>query len=131
MDFNPLKPFPSTVLTWIHFSRLPGFLYKRRVLEEIINLVGKVAKLDIKIESGVRARVARMTVFMDLEKPFTSQILVNGKVQRVEFEAVLAVCFTCGCYGHLKGLCPFTLGDQNIDADKGRVSNSLAKEFNS
>ncbi|MBA0798245.1 hypothetical protein Gohar_008856 [Gossypium harknessii] len=131
MDFNPLKPFPSTVLAWIHFPRLPGLLYKRRVLEEIINFVGKVAKLDIKTESGVRDRVAKMTVFIDLEKLFTSQILVNGKVQRVEFEALLAVCFTCGRYGHLKGLCPFTLVDQNIDANKGRVSKSLAKKFNS
>lgn len=131
MDFNPLKPFPSTVLAWIHFPRLPGLLYKRRVLGEIINFVGKVAKLDIKTESGVRDRVAKMIVFIDLEKLFTSQILVNGKVQRVEFEALPTVCFTCSRYGYLKGHCPSTLIDQNIEVNKGRISDSLDKESNS
>lgn len=28
MDFNPLKPFPSMVLAWIHFLGLSMFLYK-------------------------------------------------------------------------------------------------------
>ncbi|PPD92053.1 hypothetical protein GOBAR_DD11006 [Gossypium barbadense] len=128
-----VKDMDSTVMVKLLGCNigLPGLLYKRRVLGEIINFVGKVAKLDIKTESGVRDRVAKMIVFIDLEKLFTSQILVNGKVQRVEFAALLAVCFTCGRYGHLKGVCPFTLVDQNIDANKGRVSKSLAKKFNS
>ncbi|MBA0855864.1 hypothetical protein Goshw_020261 [Gossypium schwendimanii] len=118
-----VKDMDSTVMVKLLGCNigLLGLLYKRRVLEEIINFVGKVAKLDIKTESGVRDRVAKMTVFIDLEKLFTSQILVNGKVQRVEFEALLAVCFTCARYGHLKGLCPFTLVDQNIDANKGSL----------
>ncbi|MBA0860912.1 hypothetical protein Goshw_022452 [Gossypium schwendimanii] len=131
MDFNPLKPFPSMVLAWIHFLGLPGFLYKWRVFGEIKNLVGKVTKLDIEIDNGARGRFARMAVFVDLEKPLTSQILVNRKVQKVEFEALPAVCFTYGRYGHLKGLRLSTLIDRNIDVDKGRVSDSLAKEFNS
>ncbi|MBA0786790.1 hypothetical protein Gotri_028230 [Gossypium trilobum] len=102
MDFNPLKPFPSMVLAWIHFLGLSGFLYKWR--------------------NGS---------FVDLKKPLTSQILVNRKVPKVEFEALPAVSFTYGRYGHLKGLCLSTLIDENIDVDKGRVSDSLAKEFNS
>ncbi|MBA0741775.1 hypothetical protein Gogos_014903 [Gossypium gossypioides] len=98
---------------------LSGFLYKWRVLGEIKILVGKVAKLDIKIDNGARGRFARMAIFVDLEKPLTFQILVNRKVQKVEFEALPAVCFTYGRYGHLKGLCLSTLIDQNIDVDKG------------
>ncbi|PPS19913.1 hypothetical protein GOBAR_AA00672 [Gossypium barbadense] len=64
MDFNPLKPFPSMVLAWIHFLGLSMFLYKCR-------------------------------------------------------------------YGYLKGHCPSTLIDQNIEVNKGRISDSLDKESNS
>lgn len=94
-------------------------------------MVGKIAKLDIKIDNGARGRFVRMAIFVDLEKPFTSQILVNGKVQRVEFEALPTVCFTCSRYGYLKGHCPSTLIDQNIEVNKGRISDSLDKESNS
>ncbi|PPD82924.1 hypothetical protein GOBAR_DD20137 [Gossypium barbadense] len=58
VEFNPLRPFPSVVLVWIQFPGLPGFLYKKRVLEEIGGLVGKVAKTDIKTDSGAKGRNA-------------------------------------------------------------------------
>ncbi|PPR88339.1 hypothetical protein GOBAR_AA32349 [Gossypium barbadense] len=61
--FNPLKSFPSMVLAW-----------------EIGSLVGKVAKLDIKINSGVRGQFAMIVVFVDLKKPLTSQVLINKRV---------------------------------------------------
>ncbi|MBA0601281.1 hypothetical protein Gorai_004462 [Gossypium raimondii] len=87
--------------------KLPGFLYKRRILEEIGGLVDKVAKLDFKIDSGSRGRFARMAVFINLEKLLISQILVNGTVHRVEYEVLSAVCFACDRYGHVQDLCPF------------------------
>ncbi|MBA0602216.1 hypothetical protein Gorai_002405 [Gossypium raimondii] len=34
-----------------------------------------------------------------------SQVLVNGELQRVEYEALPTICFSCGKYGHLKKLC--------------------------
>ncbi|KAK5792916.1 hypothetical protein PVK06_034047 [Gossypium arboreum] len=30
---------------------------------------------------------------------------MNGMKQRVEYEALLTICFTCGKYGHTKELC--------------------------
>ncbi|MBA0649905.1 hypothetical protein Goklo_017415 [Gossypium klotzschianum] len=104
-----------------------GFLYKKQILEEIGSLVGKVAKFNIKIDSGARGKLARMAVFVDLEKPLTSQVLVNGRMQRVEFEALPAVCFTCGRYVHLKNLCPFSLTGRNTDGGLGGVSETVAK----
>lgn len=46
-EFNPLQPYLSMVMAWIRFPGLPGFLYKRRVLEEIGRIIGKVIKLDL------------------------------------------------------------------------------------
>ncbi|KAH1091919.1 hypothetical protein J1N35_019176 [Gossypium stocksii] len=127
VNFNPSRPFPSMVLTWIHFPGLLGFLSKKQILEEIGSLVGKVAKLNIKIDSGGRGNFAKMAVFVDLEKPLTYQVLVNGRMQRVEFGALPAVCFTCGRYGHLKSLCPFSLTGRNTDGGLRGVSETVAK----
>ncbi|KAK5824740.1 hypothetical protein PVK06_019524 [Gossypium arboreum] len=44
-----------------------GSFYKQRVFEEIGSLVGKVARLDIKTDSGTNARMA---VYVDLKKSF-------------------------------------------------------------
>ncbi|PPR89387.1 hypothetical protein GOBAR_AA31300 [Gossypium barbadense] len=31
--FNPAQPYPSVVLAWIHLPGLPGYLYKRKIIE--------------------------------------------------------------------------------------------------
>ncbi|KAH1122997.1 hypothetical protein J1N35_006157 [Gossypium stocksii] len=46
LDFNPMQPFPSVMMARISLPDLPGIFYKRKILEEIGGLVGKVAKLD-------------------------------------------------------------------------------------
>lgn len=45
-SFNPTQPYPSVVLAWIRLLGLPGYLYKRQIIEEIRGLIGKVVKLD-------------------------------------------------------------------------------------
>ncbi|MBA0877292.1 hypothetical protein Goshw_024608 [Gossypium schwendimanii] len=100
--------------TMIQLSRLSGFLYKRRVLEDIGSLVSKVARLDLKTDSKTRGRLTRMAVYVDLDKSLISQVLVNDKFQKVEFEALSAVCFSCGRYGHVKGLCPSEMVESNL-----------------
>ncbi|KAH1097490.1 hypothetical protein J1N35_014411 [Gossypium stocksii] len=98
---------------WIVFGLL-GFLYKRKILEEIWNLVDQVVKLDFKTESGARGQFARMAVSLDLEKPLTSQVSINGRMERVEFEGLPMVCFACGKYGHLKVSCSSHLAILNV-----------------
>ncbi|MBA0630553.1 hypothetical protein Godav_002640 [Gossypium davidsonii] len=130
IDFDPLRPFPSVVMAWISFPGLPGFLYRKRILEEIGNLVGQVVKLDIKTDSGARGQFARMAVSIDLEKPLTSQVSINGRMQRVEFEALPTVCFSCGNYGHLKSSCFSSLTDRNIHGGKEDSPKAMDKEAN-
>ncbi|XP_016722174.1 uncharacterized protein [Gossypium hirsutum] len=68
-------------------------------------MVGKVGKLDFNTDSRARGRFARMVVNVSLDKLLVSQVLINGPLQRIEYEYLPTVCFSCGCYGHMKELC--------------------------
>ncbi|MBA0732557.1 hypothetical protein Gogos_016638, partial [Gossypium gossypioides] len=99
------------------------------ILEEIGNLVGQVVKLDVKIDSESRGQFARMVLSIDLGKPLTSQVLINGRMQQVEFEILPTVCFSCGKYGHPKSSCSSSLADQIIQGgkeDSPKVMNNEA-----
>ncbi|MBA0846787.1 hypothetical protein Goshw_007348 [Gossypium schwendimanii] len=126
VDFDSSRPFPCDVLAWIHFLGLSGFLYQKKILDEIASLVGKVVKLDIKTNSGQRGQFSRMVVFVDLEKPLTSQVLINGRLQCVEFEALPEISFSCGKYGYLKSLCLFSLTDRNSHGGEENSKSSLS-----
>ncbi|KAG8503318.1 hypothetical protein CXB51_001363 [Gossypium anomalum] len=66
LEFDLLWAFPSNAMVWLKLLGLPGFLYKRQLLEKIGGLIGT----------------------------------------RVEFESLPSICFSYGCLGHLKELCP-------------------------
>ncbi|KAK5846358.1 hypothetical protein PVK06_002643 [Gossypium arboreum] len=82
-----------------------GNFYKRKILEEIGSLIGKVTKLDFKIDCGSRGRFACMAVFINLKKPLIPHVLINGTVQCIEYDSLLVVCFLCGRYSHVRDLC--------------------------
>ncbi|MBA0846312.1 hypothetical protein Goshw_000181 [Gossypium schwendimanii] len=62
-----------------------------------------------------------MVVFVYLEKPLVSQILTIGKLQRVEFESLLAIRFSYGCYGHLKDVYLYNGSDLNSVAGNPHI----------
>ncbi|KAH1046696.1 hypothetical protein J1N35_037480 [Gossypium stocksii] len=92
-------------MSWIKLSGLSGYMYKHKILVEIGGLVGKVAKLYLHTNNRIRGRFARMAVYVNLDKPLVSQILINGKIQKDEF--LPTVYFHCGRYGHMKDVSPF------------------------
>ncbi|KAK5839362.1 hypothetical protein PVK06_008141 [Gossypium arboreum] len=104
--FNPAQPYPNMVLAWIRLLGLSSYLYKRQTIEAIGGLIKKVVKLDFQTDNSTRGRFARLVVFVNLDKPLTSKVLVNGDIQRVEYESLLTIYFSCGRYGHVKELCP-------------------------
>ncbi|MBA0743396.1 hypothetical protein Gogos_006079 [Gossypium gossypioides] len=59
-------------------------------------MVGKIAKLDFNTDSKARGKYARMAVYVNLGKPLLSQVLINGNIQRIEYESLPVVCFSCG-----------------------------------
>ncbi|KAK8481764.1 hypothetical protein V6N12_074477 [Hibiscus sabdariffa] len=98
-----LKLHPRKIVAWV---RLPVTLYKRNLISEIGESIGPIIKIDFQTESGRRGRFARMAISIDLHKPLVSKLVINGRVQIVEYESLLTVCFSCGTYGHVKENCP-------------------------
>ncbi|PPS13624.1 hypothetical protein GOBAR_AA06953 [Gossypium barbadense] len=127
-DFIPSQAYPSMVLAWIRLSGLLRFLYKRRILEEIGRIIGKVVQLDFNTDSRTRGRFARMVVYINLDKPLIAQVLVNGLHQQVEYEALPTICFNCGKYGHTKELC--VTMQPGSSSGKEQISDILIKVTN-
>ncbi|KAK5812510.1 hypothetical protein PVK06_027942 [Gossypium arboreum] len=62
-----------------------------------------------------------MAVFINLDRPLVSLVLVNGEIQRVKYEALPTICFYCGKYRHLKEMCPSLTVDPRNDSVKTTV----------
>ncbi|KAK9042856.1 hypothetical protein V6N11_071211 [Hibiscus sabdariffa] len=104
-DFSATVPFPTKVVVWIRLPGLPVILYKKSIITEIGECIGPVVKMDFHTECGRRGRFARMAVRIDLGKPLISKILINERLQLVEYESLPIICFKCGRYGHLLENC--------------------------
>ncbi|MBA0610829.1 hypothetical protein Godav_011607, partial [Gossypium davidsonii] len=74
----------------------------------------KVVKLDVQTDNQTRGRFARLVVYLNLEKPLISQIIVDDAVQRVEYEALPTVCFACRKYRHVKETCPSVVTEKTL-----------------
>ncbi|MBA0582588.1 hypothetical protein Gorai_024727 [Gossypium raimondii] len=106
LSFDPSNPFPPSIVSWIRIPNLQSSLYHKPILEEVGATVGKVVCIDKRTMNASRGRFARMAVLIDLTKPLTTRIRVNGKIKVVEYESLHIVCFKCGIYGHTKDNCP-------------------------
>lgn len=73
-DFSPTQPYPSMVLAWIRLPGLSGFMYKRKIVEAIGGLIGKVVRLDFQTDNRSRGHFVRLAVYINLEKHLVSQI---------------------------------------------------------
>ncbi|KAK9018022.1 hypothetical protein V6N11_001012 [Hibiscus sabdariffa] len=108
-DFSTSSPYPTKVMVWIRLPGLPVPLYKKSLIEEIGESIGHVIKLDSQTEWGRRGRFARLAISVDLSKPLVSKIMVNGKIQLIEYESLPLICFHCSRYGHAQDTCPVLL----------------------
>lgn len=46
-----------------------------------------------------------MAVELNFSKPLALKFILNGKEQRIVYEGLLRICFTCGFYRHTKEVC--------------------------
>ncbi|MBA0650115.1 hypothetical protein Goklo_017587 [Gossypium klotzschianum] len=61
----------------------------------------------------------------DLRKPLVSQILVNRVVQRVEFESLPFICFSCKRFGHSKEMCSGVGTSKDVVVGKSSTMEDL------
>lgn len=54
MSFNPAQTFSNVIKSWIRPLGLPGYLYKRKILVEIGELIDKVVKLDMNTDNRAK-----------------------------------------------------------------------------
>ncbi|KAJ9129196.1 hypothetical protein P3X46_034017 [Hevea brasiliensis] len=77
------------------------------VLRVIGSAIGWVVKIDYNTGDAVRGKFARIAVSVDLRNPLMSQIRINGKIHKLEYECLPSICFFCGRAGHRDSLCPY------------------------
>ncbi|KDO59838.1 hypothetical protein CISIN_1g037799mg [Citrus sinensis] len=99
-SFDVNKTDMEQVNVWIRLPGLAVHLYNRKILQKLGELVGIVIRIDPHTASSARGRFARIAVRLSLDKPLVSQFVLDGKVQKVEYEGLPVICFTCGRYGH-------------------------------
>ncbi|MBA0592032.1 hypothetical protein Gorai_009020 [Gossypium raimondii] len=59
------------------------------------------------LEGDVKKSV--VNVYANLDKPLILKVIINGNIQRMEYESLPVVCFSYGNYGHNKDSCPHSL----------------------
>ncbi|KAK5802615.1 hypothetical protein PVK06_030222 [Gossypium arboreum] len=112
-SFSTDQAFPNNLLVWV---RLPGLLegmYNTSLLKFIGGVIGPVARIDQNTDNKARRKFARITVFVDLDQPLVSKIVIDGRIQRVEYESLPVVCFDCGRYGHNREIYPYRSDKEN------------------
>ncbi|MBA0868827.1 hypothetical protein Goshw_019315 [Gossypium schwendimanii] len=92
--FNPKKPYLNVVLAWTRLSSLLSFMYKKRILEAVGGLVGKVAKLDFNSDSKTKGCFYRMAIFVDLDKPLYSLFFERKNKLRAFTKIPCVHCFS-------------------------------------
>ncbi|KAL4324934.1 hypothetical protein GQ457_11G026940 [Hibiscus cannabinus] len=105
-DFSTAQPHPRKVIAWIRLPGLPVTLYKRSIIQEIGECIGSVVRIDYQTDSGRCGRFSRMAVTIDLHKPLVSKLIINDRIQLIEYESLPKICFSCGKYGHVHDNCP-------------------------
>ncbi|MBA0785429.1 hypothetical protein Gotri_006956 [Gossypium trilobum] len=84
-------------------------------------------------ENGYQGRFARTAISVDLCWPLISKLRVEGKIRRVEHENLPKVCYKCGCFGHMKDMCPKVRKEKESkdmgEEDSGHMATSAAKHL--
>ncbi|CAN1818831.1 hypothetical protein LINPERHAP1_LOCUS28511 [Linum perenne] len=97
------------MVVWIRFPHLPIQLYHKQILSSLGNLIGRTVRMDHNTQTAERGKFARIAVEIDLNEPLVTGVELDGAWQRVEYENLPELCFSCGKVGHEKGSCPSLL----------------------
>ncbi|PPR85407.1 hypothetical protein GOBAR_AA35285 [Gossypium barbadense] len=91
-----------TVCLWLPFF----FTMKDELDAQVVcQKIGSVTKIDKQANAVRRGRFACLAVSVDLRKSLVSKVKINERIQCVEYESLLNVCFKRGLYGHNTDWC--------------------------
>ncbi|KAF3942845.1 hypothetical protein CMV_030536 [Castanea mollissima] len=100
--FKASKAKLLSVAVWVRLPKLPIEFYETSVLKEIRSVIGPVLRIDSFTSSETRGGYVRLCVQINLDKPLITSIRIGRLTQRVLYEGVSALCFSCGRLGHKK-----------------------------
>ncbi|KAK9175423.1 hypothetical protein WN944_027430 [Citrus x changshan-huyou] len=110
------------ITAWIRLPGMPLHYYHKKIIRMLGHVIGKVIKIDYNTELATRGKFARIAVEVSLGSPLISQFLLDGRIQRIEYEALPTICFGCGKYGHISSSCPDNLSLET----RGEKANDMA-----
>ncbi|KAL9416731.1 hypothetical protein AB3S75_039842 [Citrus x aurantiifolia] len=110
------------ITAWIRLPGMPLHYYHKKIIRMLGHVIEKVIKIDYNTELATRGKFARIAVEVSLGSPLISQFLLDGRIQRIEYEALPTICFGCGKYGHISSSCPDNLSLET----RGEKANDMA-----
>ena len=114
-NFNFEERFPSSTVIWVHLPNISLQYYHKSTLRAILSILGDLIKIDYQNEAVQRGKFARLAVMVNLNKPLVSRFKINNRVQKVEYEDLPTICYSCGRFGHVVEACMFSKKGVNTD----------------
>lgn len=94
-QYHSLDPSPRNATT----------LLPQEIIRMMGHVIGKVIKIGYNTELVTRGKFAQIVVEVSLARPMISQFLLYGRIQKVDYESFLTICFGCRMYGHMCSSC--------------------------
>lgn len=106
-EFRPSMDTISKIPVWVRLPELPIEYFDEDLLFRLGAFLGKPLKIDTNTALAARGRFARLCVEIGLDKPLVSKVKIGNLWQKMEYEGLHSICFSCGRVGHREEVCPY------------------------
>ena len=107
---------------------MPIEFYDAVVLREIKGAIRLVLRIDSYTASDTRGSYARLFLQIDLTEPLINTIRVDRLKQKVMYEGISLLCFSCGRIGHKVDSCLHLTKPHTMAGDEASPSNPIEKQ---